>query len=167
MVMTNFYQLNQRLDMLLKTIQELDKNGIIQYEGHGNRINREKHKKIDNKYNCKYCQYSTHCTNNISMHCRKHHSEKPEWKNLNHTIYHCEHCNDKFNYKMNLIEHIHKKHKKIKKECPFCKKKFVMNGVYNHCYKKHTTAIEKEKNTMSEYRYGKIIYDRKNKQLIE
>ena len=97
------------------------------------------------------------------MHCRKHHSDKPEWKNLKKTIYKCGHCTEIFNYKMNLIEHIHKKHKKIKKECPYCRKKISMNGVYAHCYKKHTTDEQKEKNTLSEYRYGKMLYDRKIK----
>ena len=131
---------------------------------------RKKMKKINNVYQCKYCDYNTYCTNNLSMHCRKHHSEKLEWKNLNKVVYDCEHCNEKFNYKMNLIEHIHKKHKKIKKKCPFCEKMISMNGVYAHCYKKHATSIQKKENNLSEYKYGKMLYERKltfNNQKIE
>lgn len=124
------------------------------------KIKREKHKKVDGKYNCKYCEYSANSTNTLSMHCRTHHSDKPEWKNLKHTIYKCKDCNETFSYKVNYLDHVHKKHKKIKKQCPYCPKQISMNGVYAHCYKKHATEIQKKDNNLSEYKLGKLIFER-------
>ena len=35
-----------------------------------------------------------------------------------------------------------------------------MNGVYAHCYKKHATENQKKDNNLSEYKLGKLIYER-------
>ena len=158
--------INEHLNQICILFQKIPFDSLLSAEPKSkqqpdDKIKRQKHKKSNGIYSCKYCSYQAKKTSTISMHCRKHHSDKPEWKNLKKTIYECKHCDETFSYKMNYLDHIHKKHQKIKKQCPFCPKMIAMNGVYAHCYKKHATPLQKKETNLSEYKFGKMLYERK------